>query len=77
MMYDDELTPKGDGTYTARKHKRADGSEYVLSGYKNVDRGCTCEGPERRYCTNLLSKIGHTDHICVLCGGIMKECRTR
>lgn len=69
-----ELKPKGNGLYYLPVRKRADGSEYVPAEYANVDKQCTCNGSERRYCTNFLAKE-HTEHICVECGGIMANCK--
>lgn len=74
IMENPELTPKGDGTYIARTHKRADGSKYVKAEYKNVDKWCNCSRKDR-YCTNVLGLVKHKIHICSSCGSIMKVCK--
>jgi hypothetical protein len=71
-----ELKPKGNGLYYLPVRKRANSSKYVPAEYVNVDKWCICKGAERWYCTNLLSRVGHSEHICVRCGGIMANCKT-
>lgn len=69
-----DLTPNGDGTYTARKYKRADGSEYTPAQYNNVGKLCNCKGTAKRQCMSPVDEIGHI-HICSKCGGVMSECK--
>jgi hypothetical protein len=67
-MKNEELIPKGDGTFYVPIRKRVDETEYVPAEYKNVDKWCTCNG-KNTYCIDWTKN--HEVHICVYCNAVL------